>query len=128
MRLRCFCFLALAAAILFTPQARAQDNLRIIAIVNESAITALDLATRLRIAIVAARLPDTPEVQKRLAPQVLRALIDEQIRRQEADRQGIRIQQSAIDERLDKLAQENKMDRQQFEEMLAKNGIPDRIP
>jgi peptidyl-prolyl cis-trans isomerase SurA len=124
MRLRCFCFLALAAAILFTPQARAQDNLRIIAVVNESAITALDLATRLRIAIVASRLPDTPEVQKRLAPQVLRALIDEQIRRQEADRQGVRIQQSAVDERLDKLAQENKMDRQQFEEMLAKNGIP----
>lgn len=124
MRLRRFCFLALAAAILFTPQARAQDNLRIIAVVNESAITALDLATRLRIAIVAARLPDTPEVQQRLAPQVLRALIDEQIRRQEADRQGIRILQSAIDQRLDQLAQENKMDRQRFEEMLAQNGIP----
>lgn len=124
MRLRCFCFLALAAAILFAPQAQAQDNLRIIAVVNESAITALDLATRLRIAIVASRLQDTPEVRQRLAPQVLRALIDEQLRQQEAARQGIRIQESAIDGRLDQLAQENNMDRQQFEEMLTKNGIP----
>ena len=124
MRLRCFCFLALAAAILFAPQAQAQDNLRIIAVVNESAITALDLATRLRIAIVASRLQDTPEVRQRLAPQVLRALIDEQIRQQEAARQGIKIQESAIDSRMQQLAQENNMDMPQFEAMLQQNGIP----
>jgi peptidyl-prolyl cis-trans isomerase SurA len=124
MRLRRFCFLALAAAFFLTPPVHAQDSLRIIAVVNDGAITALDLATRLRIAIVATRLDDTDEVRKRLAPQVLRALIDEQIRQQEADRQGIKIPSSAIDGRLDELARENQMDRQQFEEMLAKNGIP----
>jgi len=124
MSLRHFCLLALAVTVLFSPQARAQDDLRIIAVVNESAITALDVATRLRIAIVASNLENTPEVQQRLAPQVLRALIDEQIRKQEAARQGINIQDRAVDDRLDLLASENKMGRDQFEQMLAQNGIP----
>jgi peptidyl-prolyl cis-trans isomerase SurA len=124
MRFSRFCFLALAAAILFAPPAKAQESSRIIAVVNESVITSVELATRLRIAIVAARLEDTPDVRQRLAPQVLRALIDENIRRQEADRRGVRIQDSAIDDRMGQLASENQMDLQQFEQMLEQNGIP----
>lgn len=124
MSLRRLFFLALAAAFFFIPSAHAQENLRIIAVVNESAITALDLAMRLRIAIVASRLQDTPEVQKRLAPQVLRALIDERIREQEAARRGINIPDRAVEDRIDALAEENQMGRDQFEQMLAQNGIP----
>jgi peptidyl-prolyl cis-trans isomerase SurA len=116
--------LAVAAIVLFAPPAPAQDSLRIIAVVNEGAITQMDLASRMRIAIVASRLEDTPEVRQRLAPQVLRALIDDQIRIQEADRQGINIPERAVNDRVDSLASENKMDRAQFEQMLAKNGIP----
>lgn len=124
MSLRRLFILALAAALLFIPSAHAQESMRIIAVVNESAITSLELATRLRIAIVASRLEDTPEVRQRLAPQVLRALIDERIREQEAARQGINIPESAVDDKIDQLAAENKMERAQFEQMLAKNGIP----
>jgi peptidyl-prolyl cis-trans isomerase SurA len=96
----------------------------IVAVVNEDPITQIDLATRMRIAIVASRLQDTPEVRQRLAPQVLRALIDEQIRVQEADRQGINISERAVNDRIDSLAEENKMSRDQFDQMLAQNGIP----
>lgn len=116
--------LALAALVLLTPRAPAQDTMRIIAVVNEGAITQLDLASRMRIAIVASRLQDTPEVRQRLAPQVLRALIDEQIRNQEAARQGVNIPERAVNDRIDSLASENKMARDQFEQMLAQNGIP----
>jgi peptidyl-prolyl cis-trans isomerase SurA len=118
--------LALAAVLIVAPPAPAQDaeTLRIIAIVNEGAITQMDLATRMRIAIVASSLQDTPEVRQRLAPQVLRALIDEQIRMQEADRQGINIPERAINDRINSLAEDNKMSREQFEQMLAQNGIP----
>jgi peptidyl-prolyl cis-trans isomerase SurA len=116
--------LAVAAFVLFAPPAPAQDTLRIIAIVNEGAITQMDLATRMRIAIVASRLQDTPEVRQRLAPQVLRALIDEQIRNQEAARQGVNISERAVNDRIDSLASDNKMGREQFEQMLAQNGIP----
>jgi peptidyl-prolyl cis-trans isomerase SurA len=116
--------LAVAAFVLFAPPAPAQDTLRIIAVVNEGAITQMDLATRMRIAIVASRLQDTPEVRQRLAPQVLRALIDEQIRNQEAARQGVNISERAVNDRIDSLASDNKMGREQFEQMLAQNGIP----
>jgi peptidyl-prolyl cis-trans isomerase SurA len=116
--------LALAAGLVVAPPAPAQDTVGIVAIVNDGAITQIDLATRMRIAIVASRLQDTPEVRQRLAPQVLRALIDEQIRVQEADRQGINIPERAVNDRIDALAQENKMSRDQFEQMLSQNGIP----
>ncbi|MFM9841611.1 MAG: peptidylprolyl isomerase [Dongiaceae bacterium] len=116
--------LAFAAGLVISPPAPAQDSMGIVAIVNEDPITQIDLATRMRIAIVASRLQDTPEVRQRLAPQVLRALIDEQIRVQEADRQGITIPERAISERIDSLAEDNKMSREQFEQMLAQNGIP----
>lgn len=124
MSLSRLCYLALAAAILFIPQARAQENLRIIAVVNEDPITALDLAMRLRIAIVSLRVENTPEVQQRLAPQVLKVLIDEQIQNQEAARQGINIPDSQVDERMQQVAAENNMGVEQFEQMLAQNGIP----
>lgn len=116
--------LALAAGLVVAPPAPAQDTVGIVAIVNDGAITQIDLATRMRIAIVASRLQDTPEVRQRLAPQVLRALIDEQIRVQEADRQGVSIPERAVNDRIDALAQENKMSRDQFEQMLSQNGIP----
>jgi len=116
--------LAFAAGLVVAPPAPAQDTVGIVAIVNDGAITQIDLATRMRIAIVASRLQDTPEVRQRLAPQVLRALIDEQIRVQEADRQGIKIPERAINDRIDALAEENKMSREQFDQMLAQNGIP----
>ena len=74
--------------------------------------------------VVASRLQDTPEVRQRLAPQVLRALIDEQIRNQEAARQGVNISERAVNDRIDSLASDNKMGREQFEQMLAQNGIP----
>jgi len=116
--------LAFAAGLVVAPPAPAQDTVGIVAIVNDGAITQIDLATRMRIAIVASRLQDTPEVRQRLAPQVLRALIDEQIRVQEADRQGIKIPERTINDRIDALAEENKMSREQFDQMLAQNGIP----
>ncbi len=116
--------LAFAASLFVAAPAPAQDTVGIVAIVNDGALTQIDLATRMRLAIVASRLQDTPEVRQRLAPQVLRALIDEQIRVQEADRQGVNIPERAVNDRVDALAQENNMSRDQFEQMLAQNGIP----
>ncbi|HEY7687841.1 MAG TPA: peptidylprolyl isomerase [Dongiaceae bacterium] len=124
MNLRRLCFLALAALVLSAPQLRAQENLGIVAIVNADPITALDLNSRMRIAIVSSRLPDTIETKQRLAPQVLRALIDDQIKKQEAATRGIQVPPRAVEERMSALAQENNMGLQQFEAMLRQNGIP----
>ncbi|HET6222312.1 MAG TPA: SurA N-terminal domain-containing protein, partial [Dongiaceae bacterium] len=113
----------LALACLFASPAPAQDTLRIIAVVNDDVITALDLTERLKLVIVSSSLQDTPETRKRLAPQVLRTLIDERIRNQEAKKEGITVPQERIDQRLDQLAKGNNLSRTDFEAVLQRNGL-----
>jgi len=86
----------LAGLALPVQPARAQDALRIAAVVNDEIVSVFDLTTRLRVALFSSRLEDTPENRRRLAPPVLRALIDERLEFQEAKRLNI----SATDEEL----------------------------
>ncbi|MBX6320757.1 MAG: peptidylprolyl isomerase, partial [Rhodospirillaceae bacterium] len=120
--------LLIALAALGTAQpAAAQDALRIAAVVNDEAISQFDLAARIRMAIVSSNLEDTPEVRQRLGPQVLRALIDDRLKMQEAKRQGITVSDADIDSRIDQLAQQNGMTRADFERALKRSGIPPEI-
>ncbi len=84
------------AVCLAAPSARAQDALRIAAVVNDEIISVYDLGARLRVALFSSRLEDTPENRRRLASPVLRALIDERLQLQEAKRLNI----AASDEEL----------------------------
>src|SRR5262249_19602044 len=69
------------------------------------------------------RLQDTPEVRQRLQPQVLRVLIDERLRQQAADKEGVVVPQGRIDDRMSQLAQKNNMNLEQFREVLRHNNI-----
>lgn len=115
--------LALVACGFAATPGGAQDALRIVAIVNDDVVSQLDLVNRLRMVILSSGLENTPEARQRLAPQVLRQLIDEQIRMQEADRLGVTVPQNRIDRRLDQIAEENNMSRPDFEALLARNGL-----
>jgi peptidyl-prolyl cis-trans isomerase SurA len=103
--------------------AAAQDTLRIVALVNDEAITAIDLGARTQMLIASGQMQNTPEVQQRLRPQVLRALIDERLRQQAANREGIAVSQDRIDERMAQLAQSNNLSLENFRTALAQNGI-----
>jgi peptidyl-prolyl cis-trans isomerase SurA len=103
--------------------AAAQDTLRIVALVNDEAITAIDLGARTQMLIASGQMQNTPEVQQRLRPQVLRALIDERLRQQAANREGIVVSQDRIDERMAQLAQSNNLSLENFRTALAQNGI-----
>jgi len=70
---------------------RAQDSIGIAAVVNDDAISVFDVFERMRIVMITANLEDTPETRQRLVPQVLRALIDERLQRQEGDRLGVQL-------------------------------------
>ena len=111
------------AAIAVAPPVRAQDALKIVAVVNEDVITELDLYMRLRLAMLSARLEDTPETRQRLLPTVLRTMIDERLRDQEAARQGITVSEEEVTRRIAELAKRNNMELDQFGQMLAQNGI-----
>jgi peptidyl-prolyl cis-trans isomerase SurA len=117
--------LVLVLAVLgFAAPAIAADAMRIAAIVNDEAISQLDLVARVRMAILSSNLEDTPEVRQRLAAQVLRTLIDERLKLQEATKQGVAVSGAEVSERLAQLARQNGLSQADFETVLKKNGIP----
>ena len=86
-------FLCVLALVLFfaTGGVRAQDTLRIAAVVNDEMISVYDLNMRLSLVVALSGLPKTLETRQRLGPQVLRSLIDDELKRQEATRLGISV-------------------------------------
>ena len=103
--------------------AAAQDTLRIVALVNDDVITAIDLGVRTEMIIASSGVPNTPEARQRLRPQVLRALIDDRLRQQAADKEGVSVPQDRIEERMSQLAQNNNMSLDQFREALRHNNL-----
>ena len=103
--------------------AAAQDTLRIAALVNDGVITDRDLGVRTEMIIASSGVPNTPEARQRLRPQVLRALIDDRLRQQAADKEGVSVPQDRIDERMSQLAQNNNMSLDQFREALRHNNL-----
>ncbi len=115
---------ALMAGFLATaPASRAQDSLQIIAVVNDDAISKIDLLVRMQLIIHSTGLKDTPEVRARLAPQVLRALIDERLKRGEAKRLGITASQADVERALTQIAKQNGMTIDQFNEAVRQDPL-----
>src|SRR5688572_8918179 len=106
-----------------TGPAAAQDSMRIAAVVNEDVISELDIYMRLRMAMLGAHLEDTPETRDRLVPQVLRNLIDDRLKLQEAKRQNIAINPADVERRIDAIGERNNMTRDELTEFLRGNGI-----
>lgn len=115
------CFV-LASLVLPGP-ALAQSQLRPAAVVNDEAISALDLSMRVRIAMVSAKLEDTPEVRERMAAQAIRTLVDERLRAQEAARLGYDVGEEEIARAVDQIASRNNLSVEAFWSMLEGNGI-----
>lgn len=97
---------------------------RIAAVVNDEIISLSDLEARVRLAVVSSGLTDSPEARQRLAPQVLRTLIDERLQVQEAKRLNISVTDKEIDEALAQLAQQNRMSGEQLVQMLEQRAVP----
>lgn len=116
--------LTFSAAVGLPPASNAQENLKIAAVVNEDAVSVLDLVTRLRLAFVSGKLEDTPENRRRLAPQILRSLIDEKLKLQAATANQIRVSDAEIQKRLEDIAKRaNANSLQEFEAFLQQNGV-----
>jgi len=92
-------------------------------VVNEDAITHSDVNDRLALIIASSGLPNSEEIRQRLTPQIIGALVDEQIRLQEARRLDIKINQPEIDRGFAAVAQQNNFSPEQFREMIKKGGL-----
>ena len=113
----------LLAFLLLGGGAQAQDNLRIAAVVNDDIISAYDLINRLSLVVAASELKDSSEVRRQLAPQVLRSLIEDKLKLQEAKRLQIRVSQKDIDQALDRMEKQNGMPKGGLDIFLRRNAI-----
>jgi peptidyl-prolyl cis-trans isomerase SurA len=114
---------AAACALASAAGAEAQTVQRIAAIVNDEVISAYDLQTRMKLVLFSTRLADTPEVRQRIAPQVLRTLIDERLQLQEAEKRNISVTEQDIAKAFELIEQDNKLPKGKLEGLLAENGV-----
>lgn len=88
---------ALIATFALPPGALAQQAvLRIAAVVNEEIVSAFDVESRLLLTLLQSGLRPTQQTMQRLAPDILRQLIDEKLRLQEASANGINVSEADI--------------------------------
>jgi peptidyl-prolyl cis-trans isomerase SurA len=115
-----------AALILFlvsTAAVTAQET-RIAAIVNDDMISLGDLEARIKLVLLSSQLPDNEQVRQRVAPQVLRSLIDEKLEMQEAKKYNVLASDDDVNKSLERLEQQNNMPKGGLEKLLTQQGIP----
>jgi peptidyl-prolyl cis-trans isomerase SurA len=117
-----FLFLTFCFALL-PRNGSAQGVMRIAAVVNDDVISALDLGQRIRLTIAMSRMQDSPEVRQRLAPSLLRTMIDERLKTQEAKRLEIEISDEEVQNGVNSYAQSQKIPPEKFAEALAQIGV-----
>lgn len=103
--------LFLAGTVTVVPMTRpvAQMTMNIAAVVNDDLITVYDLTQRISLVVAFSNLPDTPQTRQSVAPDVLRRLIAEKIRMQEARRLKIEVPQANIDNTVADIERSNGM-------------------
>lgn len=102
----------------------AQSGLGIAAVVNDDAISMLDLNARITMVMDSAQIDNAPEARSRIAHQVLRTLVDEKLKIQETRRLGITVAQADLKMGLDHIASNNDMDVPGLTRHLANIGVP----
>lgn len=121
MRKILFGFILMLVAV--GPAAAQQNVVRIAAVVNDDVISVHDLVSRMEMVLQTSDLPDTPETRQRLAPQILRNLIDEKLQIQEAERLSLQVSDNEIQNAIARLEQQNNIPQGQFDRFLEQMGI-----
>jgi peptidyl-prolyl cis-trans isomerase SurA len=96
----------------------------VLAVVNDDIVTEFDLAIRIQLVIRSSGLPDSQEARSRLAPQLLRQLIDERLQMQEAERRGVEVTEDEFARALGQLESDNGIPEGQLQAALEQFGIP----
>lgn len=122
------CLIAAAPVPFFMGQAQAQMVDRVVAVVNDEAISFRDLDARLRLALVSASIAESQESRQRVLPQVLRKMIDERLQLQEAQRLNIVLSNADVDGAVAMIEQQNRLPQGALLVGLGRQGIdPARV-
>lgn len=118
--------LAVAIGVTIALPAQAQ-RMGIIATVNSTPISEYDLHARLKLVIALSGLPATRQTAQQLAPKVIDTLIDEELKRQEADNMNIKIPESAIADTVRRFEKARNMPSGGLEKMIENLGISKEV-
>ncbi len=99
------------------------DDQKIAAVVNDAVISVHDIQTRLALVLATTNVEPTPEARQRLGPQVLRSLIDDALKRQEARRLNIVVSRAELDDALERIAKQARMTPEDLAQYLANRGV-----
>jgi len=122
-RLSLLLALVLLVAALGARVSPAQDSLDIVAVVDDEAISKIDLLVRLQLVLQSMGLKDSPQIRARLAPEVLRSLIDDKLKKAEAQREGITATKAEVQRALAQIAAANNMSVEQFNKAIEQNPL-----
>ena len=122
--------LALGAA---APPVRAQPAAqaplpgdRIVATVNGEAISSGDVENRARLFVLSTGMRLAPDIVDRLRPQILRQLVDERLRMQEAQRRKVFVPDAAVAQAIRDIEQRNGMPQGALRARLSADGVGQR--
>ena len=113
----------LALVVLPAGRASGQESVGIAAVVNNEAISIPDLVARIDVAIVASRLRASEDLRRQLAPQVLRSLVDERLKVQEAERLGVTVSDAEMANARRGVEQRNGIAAGALDDFLQRQGL-----
>ena len=99
---------------------------RIVAVVNNEVISTADVNNRARLFALSTGMPMSTEVVGRLKPQILRQLVDERLRMQEAQRRKIVVTDQQIAAAIRDIEQRNGMQPGALRQRLSSDGVGQR--
>ena len=95
----------------------------IAAVVNEDVITVYDVQSRVQMFMATSGMENSPEMQRRLVPQVVQSLIDERLKLQEAKKLKIATTDAEVRNAVDLIEQNNNMQPGTFRRMMDEKGV-----
>ncbi len=105
------------------PDAHAQGALKIAAVVNDEAISEMDVYTRAKLMMVSSGAPDSPATRQRMLQKALKDLIDESLQLQEAKRLELEVAEEEISNAFAGIGKQNGLSGEQFEQALQQSGV-----
>jgi peptidyl-prolyl cis-trans isomerase SurA len=115
--------LVLMTIVSFSKKVTASNTLSIAAVVNDDIISVYDVEARMQIVMATSGIKNSLEARKKLVPQVIRELVNERLKLQEAEKEGIEVSQSDLEGAYRNVEVSNKMPKGQLKVVLSRLNI-----
>lgn len=102
----------------------AQAGTRIVAVVNGTVITNQDVAARARLFALSAGMHPTPDILRRLRPQITRELIDQTLQLQAIKQHKVVVSEKQLEQALSRIDQQNNLPQGGLKQKLEAAGVP----